>query len=48
MSTDKMGIEALPCCGFTPWGFEIEGNFGRGWYRLLCPKCGADMRGETE
>jgi hypothetical protein len=40
MATDKMGIEPLRCCGVTPWGFEIEGNLGRAWYRLICPKCG--------
>lgn len=40
MATDKMSyLEPLPCCGMKPFGFEIEGNFFRGWYRLLCPVC---------
>ena len=39
MSSDGKENKPLPCCGVTPWGFEIEGNFGRNFYRLICPKC---------
>lgn len=48
MATEKRLNEPLPCCGLTPWGFEIEGNCGIGWYRLVCPKCGLHFTAPTK
>ena len=39
MASDGKENKPLPCCGVTPWGFEIECDYGYVCYRLHCPVC---------
>lgn len=48
MSSDGKENNPLSCCGVTPWGFEIDGNYGLRWYRLICPKCGLHFTAPTK
>lgn len=48
MATEKQLNEPLPCCGVTPWGFQINADYGLRHYRMLCHKCGFIVHASTK